>query len=180
MICSFSSITSLNIDVCTSKVTGAFALRFAYKEYTISCLGDHHYYYFWPRPDFLPAPSKAGMVTCTSIVPAPLPAMVTMSCPTCTPASFILSKEVSHSSYFHIFHTFCTLFSELKEGGERGGQQSMIVGMRRGANCVKPVSNVSMGEGESKICTALRSRARASRIKKREVQKIKEEGEMFG
>ena len=25
----------------------------------------------------------------------------------------------------------------------------MIVGMRRGANCVKPVSNVSMGEGES-------------------------------
>ena len=94
-----------------------------------------------------------------------LPAMVTISCPTCTPASFILSKEVSHSSYFHIFHTFCTLFSDLKEGG---GQQSMIVGMRRGANCVKPVSNVSMGEGESKICTALRSRARASRIKKRD------------
>ena len=51
----------------------------------------------------------------------------------------------------------------------------MIVG-RRGERIVSPVSNVSMGEGESKICTALRSRARASRIKKREVQKIKEEG----
>ena len=87
------------------------------------------------------------MVTCTSIVPARLPAMVTMSCPTCTPASFILSKEVSHSSYFHIFHTFCTLFSELKEGG---GQQSMIVGRRRGANCVPRVKCFN-GGGESDL-----------------------------
>ena len=40
----------------------------------------------------------------------------------------------------------------------------MIVGMRRGANCVKPVSNVSMGEGESKICTALRMNLERNQI----------------
>ena len=39
----------------------------------------------------------------------------------------------------------------------------MIVG-RRGERIVSPVSNVSMGEG-SQICTALRTGARASRIK---------------
>ena len=39
----------------------------------------------------------------------------------------------------------------------------MIVG-RRGERIVSPVSNVSMGEG-SQICTALRTGARAPRIK---------------
>ena len=42
MICSFFSITFMYIvQVLVSNVTGSIALRFAYKDYTNLCLGDH-------------------------------------------------------------------------------------------------------------------------------------------
>ena len=102
------------------------------------------------------------MVSCSSIVPARSPAMVTMSCPTCTPASFILSKELSHFSYFHIFHTFCTLFSELKE---RGGPAKYDCGKEEGIELCRPCQMFQWGRGVGFARRLEDRRTRISRIK---------------